>query len=130
VYELADQTWQAQPRAMSKQLVPIIAGRIAEHAWADELESIRVIFHGGEPLLGGTAPLIDTLAEINSAVGPDVDVSSWVQTNGTLLDESVLDRLEALDIRVGVSLDGEAQVMTGTGDLRIGVEVMTWSPAA
>jgi uncharacterized protein len=108
VYELADQTWRAQPRAMSGALVPVVAGRIAEHAQAHDLGSIRVIFHGGEPLLAGADPITGALGTIRSAVGADVQVDSWVQTNGTLLDEEALDQLEALDIRVGVSLDGAA----------------------
>jgi uncharacterized protein len=108
VYKLADQTWRAQPRAMSEALVPVIAGRIAEHVQAHDLRSIRVIFHGGEPLLAGAAPIIDALGTIRSTVGADIQVDSWVQTNGTLLDEEVLGQLEALDIRVGVSLDGDA----------------------
>ena len=108
VYELADQTWRAQPQAMSGALVPVVAGRIAEHAQAHGLGNIRVIFHGGEPLLTGAAPITGALGAIRTSVGADVQVDSWVQTNGTLLDNELLDQLEALDIRVGVSLDGDA----------------------
>jgi uncharacterized protein len=108
VYELADQTWRAQPRAMSGALIPVIAHRIAEHAQAHDLRTIRVIFHGGEPLLAGAGPITDALRTIRSTVGAGTQVDSWVQTNGTLLDEKMLDQLEALGIRVGVSLDGNA----------------------
>jgi uncharacterized protein len=108
VYELADQTWRAQPRAMPRALVPLVAGRIAEHAQSHDLRSIRVIFHGGEPLLAGADPVINAFGTIRSAVDTAVQINGWVQTNGTLLDEEVLDQLEALDIRIGVSLDGDA----------------------
>jgi uncharacterized protein len=107
IYELADQTWRAQPRAMASALVPAIAARIAEHARAHQIPSLRVIFHGGEPLLGGPGPILNALRAIRSAVGTDVDVAGRVQTNGTLLRAELLDQFEEAGIRVGVSLDGD-----------------------
>jgi uncharacterized protein len=106
MYELADQTWRMQPRMMSSALVSVAAWRIAEHAQTHSLNAVRVIFHGGEPLLTGTAPVLDALRKIRAAVDARVQVDGWVQTNGTLLDEKALDALESLNIRVGVSLDG------------------------
>lgn len=107
VYELADQTWRARPRVMSSALVSVVAARIAEHARAHDLATVRIIFHGGEPLLTGTGPLIDALRRIRDAVDARVSVESWVQTNGTLLPEETLDVFEHFNIRVGVSLDGD-----------------------
>jgi uncharacterized protein len=107
VYELADQTWRSRPRTMSSAIVSVAALRIAEHARAHDLEAVRIIFHGGEPLLAGPEPLIEALRKIRAEVDARVRVDSWVQTNGTLLDEETLDVLEAHGIRVGVSLDGD-----------------------
>jgi uncharacterized protein len=106
MYTMADQSWRARPRIMSPALVSIVAERIAEHARAHSLRSVRVIFHGGEPLLAGTQLLADALRKIRGAVDARVAVQASVQTNGTLLDETAVDVLEALDIRVGVSVDG------------------------
>jgi uncharacterized protein len=106
VYELADQTWRSRPTTMSSAVVSVAALRIAEHARAHELDSIRVIFHGGEPLLTGPGLLIEALRKIRAEVDARVRVHSWVQTNGTLLEEDTLDALEAHGIRIGVSLDG------------------------
>jgi uncharacterized protein len=107
VYELADQTWRDRPRRMSDALISVVAGRIAEHARAHDLDTVRIIFHGGEPLLTGPGPLVDALRKIRAAVPARTRVDSWVQTNGTLLDERTLDSLEKLNVRVGVSLDGD-----------------------
>jgi uncharacterized protein len=107
VYELADQTWRSRPRTMSSAVVSVVAVRIAEHARAHDLDAVRVIFHGGEPLLTGPEPLIEALRKIRAEVDARVRVDSWVQTNGTLLDEETLDALEAHGIRIGVSLDGD-----------------------
>jgi uncharacterized protein len=108
VYELADQTWRTRPRTMSSAIVSVVARRIAEHARAHDLDAVRIIFHGGEPLLTGPEPLIEALRKIRSEVDARVRVDSWVQTNGTLLGEETLDVLEAHGIRVGISLDGQA----------------------
>lgn len=108
VYELADQTWRARPRRMSDGLVSVVAERIAEHARAHDLDVVRVIFHGGEPLLTGPEPLVDALRTIRAAVPARTRVDSWVQTNGTLLDNETIDCLVRMDVKVGVSLDGDA----------------------
>lgn len=107
MYELADQTWRTRPRMMSSALVSVVAERIAEHARVHSLGTVRVIFHGGEPLLAGTDPVVDALRKIRAAVDARVQIDSWVQTNGTLLDEKALEALDLVGIRVGVSLDGD-----------------------
>src|SRR5215469_9435864 len=80
VYELADQTWRSRPRTMSPAVVSMAALRIAEHARAHDLDAVRVIFHGGEPLLAGPGPLIEALRKIRAEVDARVRVDSWVQT--------------------------------------------------
>lgn len=107
MYELADQSWRTQPKMMSEAIVSVVALRIAEHARAHNLDAVRVIFHGGEPLLNGPEPLIEAQSKIRAEVDARVRVDSWVQTNGTRLDEETLDALERHGIRVGVSVDGD-----------------------
>lgn len=107
VYELADQTWRDRPRRMSDALTSVVAMRIAEHARAHDLDAVRIIFHGGEPLLSGPAPLVEALRKIRAAVPARTRVDAWVQTNGTLLDEVTLDSLAGMKVQVGVSLDGD-----------------------
>lgn len=107
VYALADQTWRTRPRTMSPGIVSIVAGRIAEHAQRHDLAQVGVIFHGGEPLLAGPSPVIDALRKIRASVDARTRVDSWIQTNGTLLDEQALDALESVGVRIGVSVDGD-----------------------
>jgi uncharacterized protein len=107
MYELADQSWRTRPRTMSSALVSVLAMRIADHARIHDLETVRIVFHGGEPLLGGVHSVIDALHKIREALDARVHVDARMQTNGTLLDEEALDALEARNVRVGVSLDGD-----------------------
>ncbi|GAA2863973.1 FxsB family radical SAM/SPASM domain protein [Streptosporangium fragile] len=107
VYEMADQSWKAQPRRMSEAIVDQTARRIAEHALTHELAEVEVILHGGEPLLAGPELISHAVRAIRSAaadVGTRVHVG--VQTNGLRLDDVYLRLFDSLEVRVGVSLDG------------------------
>jgi uncharacterized protein len=105
VYEMADQRWRSRPRVMSPADVEHTAARIAEHAAAHGLAEVEVVLHGGEPLLAGPA----AVEHVVTAVRSRVPARFSVQTNGTLLDRRFLEVLRALDVRVGVSLDGDAR---------------------
>jgi uncharacterized protein len=106
VYEMADQTWRHQPRLMSEATIEAALDRIAEHVRAHELSSVRLILHGGEPLLAGSTYIDRLAARARRTVAP-ADVHLAVQTNATLLDEPMLATLSRHAIRVGVSLDGD-----------------------
>lgn len=67
----------------------------------DELHP-RVIYHGGEPLLIKTSTLDKFCLELKKI--KDVDFS--IQTNGTLIDNEVIDLFKKYNFKVGVSLDG------------------------
>ena len=107
VYEMADQAWRQQPKRMSRPVVAKMAERIAEHARRHDLPSVEVILHGGEPLLAGRQWLTELASALRARVPAQVNIG--VQTNGTLLRPPLLDTLAELGIRVGVSLDGDAE---------------------
>lgn len=69
--------------------------------------SKTIAFQGGEPAL-----CLDLIAffqaEMAKAVAPGTEVAYGMTTNGTLLTEAVLDRLEAMDVRLSLSIDGPA----------------------
>ncbi|WP_248962420.1 FxsB family cyclophane-forming radical SAM/SPASM peptide maturase [Sphaerisporangium perillae] len=106
VYMMADQSWRSRPMVMAPELVEIVARRISEHAHAHSLNSVSVILHGGEPLLAGREYLTKIIESVRGEAGPNVRVDAAVQTNGVLLDEETLRAFDRLDVRIGVSLDG------------------------
>jgi uncharacterized protein len=57
VYESADQSWHSRPKVISEHTVTVAAERIAGHARQHALPGVRVVLHGGEPLLAGLATL-------------------------------------------------------------------------
>lgn len=107
VYEMADQGWRQLPGQMSRAVTSQTIRRIAEHARAHGLTSLDVILHGGEPLLAGPEWLAGLAGALRAEVPARVNIS--MQTNGTLLKRPMLGVLKDLDIRVGVSLDGDAE---------------------
>ena len=107
VYEMADQGWREMPRLMSPAVMEMTAKRIDEHVQAHHLPSVDVILHGGEPLLAGTRWLTELTGLLRAQISTQVNLT--VQTNGTLLRRPMLETLGDLGIRVGVSLDGDAE---------------------
>jgi uncharacterized protein len=107
VYEHADQSWHAKPKIISDQTVAVAAGRIADHARRHALGQVRVVLHGGEPLLAGRQRLASICARLREVIEPACQLSLRAHTNGVLLDEAFCDLFAEHRVTVGVSLDGD-----------------------
>ncbi|MEU1757145.1 FxsB family cyclophane-forming radical SAM/SPASM peptide maturase [Micromonospora matsumotoense] len=107
VYEHPDQSWRRQPRVMTPDTVEATARRIAEHAATHRLDTVRVVLHGGEPLLAGAARLAATAAALRRVIAPVAHLDLRMQSNGVLLTPEIADVLVTHDIGVGISLDGD-----------------------
>lgn len=107
VYEHADQSWRSKPRAISSATVAAAALRIAEHAARHRLGRVRIVLHGGEPLLVGRADMGEILATLNRRIAPVTRLYVSIQTNGVLLDERWCDLFGRYGVMIGVSLDGD-----------------------
>jgi uncharacterized protein len=108
MYEMADQSWRGRPVRMTRAVLDATAARIAEHAAAHQLSSVKVILHGGEPLLAGPELISYAVTAIRDAVADRTQARFIIQTNAVGLDEIFLRLFHELDIQVGVSLDGDA----------------------
>lgn len=109
VYEMADQSWRGRPNRMPTEVVDMTARRIRDHVREHDLDRVRVVLHGGEPLLAGAPAVVYVVETVRRAVGDAAEVDFTVQTNGLLLTEDMLDVLLRHRVRVGVSLDGGAR---------------------
>lgn len=107
VYRAGDESWRTQPHRMSARTAELACRRIAEHVRAHHLRSVRVILHGGEPLLAGTDFLDRLVRRLRALLPPGAGAQFTIQTNGTLVDDAVLALCHAHGIRLGVSLDGD-----------------------
>jgi uncharacterized protein len=110
IYQGPDSSWRDRPVGVPDVVVRDTARRVAEHAAAHRLATVRLDLHGGEPLLRGAGPVVAYAEAVRRAVRSATDgrcrIAVTVQTNGTLLTEQVLDRLAEARIAVGLSLDG------------------------
>jgi uncharacterized protein len=107
MYEAADQSWRSRPKMMARDTVTRVARRLGEHAQTHDLEEVRIVFHGGEPLLIGLEELDFAVGAFREAVVAGTRVSFAIQTNALLLDDRFLQLFLRHNIRVGVSVDGD-----------------------
>ena len=107
IYEHADQSWRGRPKGgISSETAAQTARRIAEHAARNELPHVRVVLHGGEPLLLGVSRTKDILETLRRVVDPVTRLSLQMHTNGVRLSSEFLDLFAAYDVKLGISLDG------------------------
>ena len=107
VYEHADQSWRGRPTVISPETVAKAGERIAEHASAHRLPDVRVILHGGEPLLAGASRLAAIARALRRAIEPVSKLDLRIHTNGVQLDPEFCEVFLAEGIMVGISLDGD-----------------------
>jgi uncharacterized protein len=106
VYEKADQSWRTRPATMAPEIWRAAITRIANHVRSHGLTSIRVVLHGGEPLLYGAGGLTELATATRAALPETCAADIGLQTNGVRLDVPMLSALARSQIRVGVSVDG------------------------
>jgi uncharacterized protein len=106
MYHHADQGWRKMPAFLSTEHEDLLAFRIAEYAQKVQLTRLLIVYHGGEPLLVGINALERITTKIKNSLPAAIAVDFSIQTNGTLLTEELLDKLETLNISVSLSLDG------------------------
>jgi uncharacterized protein len=106
VYTMADQSWRTRPVFPSRETVAATAARIGEHADKHGLTDVSIALHGGEPLLAGAERIAGMVTAVRDACPESTSVDVRVQTNGVLLDESMVRSLRGHGVRVGVSVDG------------------------
>lgn len=106
VYHHADQSWRSMPRLLSSEDREAFASQLASYIQHAGIQRCAVIFHGGEPLLMGSAELVAFATQLREAVGADVQLDIGMQTNGLLLTREAIDDLSGVDIGISLSLDG------------------------
>jgi len=107
-YEYAGtDAWKEQPLFMSPEVILKASERIAEHAEANAIRDIRIIAHGGEPLMYNARQLDSFATTVRQTIRSDYrNVHLSIQTNGLLLTEQKLWVLQKHGFSVGLSLDG------------------------
>ncbi|WBB63538.1 radical SAM protein [Streptomyces sp. WMMC500] len=100
---------------MSTEVAEALARAVAQ--LDDSGHPIGIVWHGGEPLAVGQQKFAALLAPFE-ALRRAGRVHHYVQTNATLITETWCEQLAAYDFRVGVSIDGPADLNAERVDLR------------
>jgi uncharacterized protein len=93
--------YRAHDRRMPVAVAEAVAASV--NAWAQLVPRFSVVWHGGEPLATGR----DHLAAL---MAPFEGVEHHIQTNATLIDDEWCAFLAAHEVRVGLSIDGPADL--------------------
>jgi sulfatase maturation enzyme AslB (radical SAM superfamily) len=110
MFNLKDSSPLRKPRVMPLDVVAAAAPKMAALAVEQGVKELTVCFHGGEPMLAGQTWFRQAVELLRSAAGQSVQLRFFLQSNGLSIDESWLDLCEALEIRVGLSMDGPRAV--------------------
>jgi len=105
MYNQGDETYKAQPKHMSYEIARNVAIKIKEHCESQNIQSIAIVFHGGEPLLVGLERF-KAIVEIFEKSLLGINYMFAVQTNGVLIDGEWLDFFDSKEISIGISIDG------------------------
>jgi uncharacterized protein len=85
--------------------------RIVEHCSTHGVGEVDVVFHGGEPLLGGAGHLRSLLAVLRRASGRSgIKFRVGMQSNGLFFSEEIGDLLLEAGASISVSTDGPAEI--------------------
>lgn len=77
------------------------------------LKYIKILWHGGEPLLAGISffkKAVNIQNQIKKKLKNEVVIVNSIQTNGTLLNDEIVKFLKENKFNVGISLDGFEEI--------------------
>jgi len=101
-----DETYKKHPAVMPMATVKATAAFLREAVLSGGYDSVRLVFHGGEPLLVKKKTFRAMCDAFCNELDDVCDLLLGVQTNGVLIDEEWIEIFEAYRMRIGVSFDG------------------------
>src|SRR5580658_9757873 len=107
VYNMGDDGWRSQPKRMSEAVQAAVVKQLGDLVRLQG-RPFSVVLHGGEPLLLGAPRLERLLSRLRAALPGECGLH--LQTNGVLLDDTILDICAHHSVGISVSLDGPEDV--------------------
>jgi len=113
LYNHEDSSWRERPKFISDDVFDHTLEVIRAYCQRRVAHRISLVFHGGEPTLIGPARLTALSDRARSVLGSSL-ASIAIQTNGTRLNDKMVDAIARSGIDVGLSLDGPAHIHDAT----------------
>ena len=95
------------------------------HCVAEYYRNVKIIWHGGEPLLMGYDFFRDAYALFEEFSSKhDICFNFGIQTNGTLLNDSLIDLFDKTNTHISISFDGTYNdvLRQGTGEVERAID--------
>lgn len=109
VYNKRDDSWRNQPTMISDEVIDASIAALRKHCVQSGQHLLRIVFHGGEPLLVGHARF-DRWCRKLRTLEDSLEVRFAIQTNGVLIDDKWAEIFAAHKVVVGISIDGTPDV--------------------
>lgn len=106
VFKHRDKTWKNYPATMSEDNIILFSKRLKEYVSKTGINTVNIIFHGGEPLLIGNQRLFRYTDILSSSLEGIAEIEFSIQTNGTLITKDFLEGCNSRNIRLSISVDG------------------------
>jgi uncharacterized protein len=113
LYNHEDSSWRERPKFISDDVFDRTLEVIRDYCQRRTAHRVSLVFHGGEPTLVGAARLTAFSDRARSVMGSSL-ASITIQTNGTRLNDKMVDAIARSGINVGLSLDGPAHIHDAT----------------
>lgn len=110
VYNKEDQSWRDRPARMSDEVVEATIERLQRHCARSRQAVLRVVLHGGEPMLAGAKRIDRWCTMLRDGLGDVAELKLAIQTNGMLVNDEWIDVFARHRIVVGVSIDGPPEI--------------------
>lgn len=111
IYNHADTGWKKQPAFIDMATFQKFCDRVLEHCQAYDKKNVRVILHGGEPLLAGAKRLSQMAGIVKSTlIANNINAVLSLQSNGLLFTDDIGKCLRKNNISIGISIDGPPSV--------------------
>jgi len=105
-----DESYRHRPPLMSAEIAEEAAKFLAQGVSAMGIPSVKLVFHGGEPLLQKPAAFDAICQSFRRHLEGLAQVRMFVQTNGTILSNNWMDVFVRHQVNVCVSMDGDRAV--------------------
>ncbi|MFZ5815385.1 MAG: radical SAM protein [Bacillota bacterium] len=106
MFNMGDTTFLKRPKVMAREVALQTLERIYGYARRQGVSGLKLVLHGGEPMLAGKEWIGWFLTEARRRAPEGVRVEIGMQTNATLLDRETVELFKAHGATIGISMDG------------------------
>lgn len=110
IFNKESDLYESKPKQMSAQTVREVARLLANGALDTNAKNVRVIFHGGEPMMMKIVAFREMCEIFIEEIELAATISFTIQTNAMLVTDEWISLFQEFNITVGVSLDGPKHI--------------------